>query len=716
MGARAWLIGGLVAGAAALALILSGAPRVLAGTNAVPLESRFATTRGPATVCQSGETLPAHTAAIRLALESAVGPGVQLRVLAGRHAITRGSRGSGWTGGAVTVAVEPRSHTFSGVTVCFAIPRSRIHVAVLGEPARGAASARAVPGGALPGRMRVEYLRAGRASWFSLAASVATRMGFGRAFAGSWIAWLVLALMLALVAVVYRVSVRELDGRARAPRTRARVPRRIARVARRVPRAAWACALVALLNAVSWSLITPPFQVPDEPSHYAYVQQLAENGRLPSPSLSKLSPALAITLDDLHSSEISFNPARPSLETEAQQRLLERDEAAPFSRKGAGGAGEASSEPPLYYALQLIPYELGSGGSVLDRLALMRLASALLAAITALFGYLFVREALPGVRWAWTVGGLAIALFPLLGFISGGANPDAMLYAVCAALYYCLARAFRRGLSTRLALAIGALTAVGFATKLNFAGFAPAAILGLVLAGARAVRARGARSQPLGRASRPLALGLALALGPLAIYALANLISGRPLLGAVSGTLDGLHGSLWNEVSYVWQFYLPRLPAMPDYFPAIASTSRELWLDGLIGLYGWADTLLPGWVYDVALIPLAAIAALTIRELARRREALRGRLGELSTYVLSGAAVVAVVGLQSFASDVGQGFEPFWEPRYLLPMLPLWGVVVALTARGAGRRWGLRVGCLLIVLLLAHDLVSQLQVIARYYG
>jgi hypothetical protein len=49
-------------------------------------------------------------------------------------------------------------------------------------------------------------------------------------------------------------------------------------------------------------------------------------------------------------------------------------------------------------------------------------------------------------------------------------------------------------------------------------------------------------------------------------------------------------------------------------------------------------------------------------------------------------------------------------------MLGLWGLVVALAARGAGRRWGPVVGTLLIVLLFAHDLFSQLQVIARYYG
>jgi hypothetical protein len=42
--------------------------------------------------------------------------------------------------------------------------------------------------------------------------------------------------------------------------------------------------------------------------------------------------------------------------------------------------------------------------------------------------------------------------------------------------------------------------------------------------------------------------------------------------------------------------------------------------------------------------------------------------------------------------------------------------VVALAARGAGRRWGPIVGVLLVVMFLGQDIFSQLQVVARYYG
>ena len=64
--------------------------------------------------------------------------------------------------------------------------------------------------------------------------------------------------------------------------------------------------------------------------------------------------------------------------------------------------------------------------------------------------------------------------------MSGAVNPDAQLFAISAALFYCLARGFRRGITLRLAVAIGTMIAVGFMTKLNFLGLLPGAILGLL--------------------------------------------------------------------------------------------------------------------------------------------------------------------------------------------------------------------------------------------
>jgi hypothetical protein len=187
---------------------------------------------------------------------------------------------------------------------------------------------------------------------------------------------------------------------------------------RRIPTAAWLCALVACLNAVSWSFITPPFQVPDEPSHIAYVKQLAETGSLPTSSENGYSQEETFALEALRSREIRLSSDKAIFSAAEQGAIQQRLGAFEHSTPpGSAEAGVATTEPPLYYTLESIPYSLG--GTLLDRIQLMRLLSALFAGLTVLFTFLFLRETLPRVRFAWTVGALGVAFSPLFGFMSG---------------------------------------------------------------------------------------------------------------------------------------------------------------------------------------------------------------------------------------------------------------------------------------------------------
>ena len=61
---------------------------------------------------------------------------------------------------------------------------------------------------------------------------------------------------------------------------------------RRIPRAGRACFVIAFVNVAIWSVIVPPFMVPDETSHFGYAQYLAETGQPPpqTPNASQYSP------------------------------------------------------------------------------------------------------------------------------------------------------------------------------------------------------------------------------------------------------------------------------------------------------------------------------------------------------------------------------------------------------------------------------------------
>jgi 4-amino-4-deoxy-L-arabinose transferase-like glycosyltransferase len=483
---------------------------------------------------------------------------------------------------------------------------------------------------------------------------------------------------------------------------------------RRTPRAALTCALIASLSAACWSVITPPFQGTDEPSHFAYAQQLAETWKLPTSSSAEYSPEEETALHDLHQQQIQWHPEVHTISSPAAVEQLRRDLTLPLARYGPGGAGVAASEPPLFYALETIPYYLESGGTILDRLELMRLLSALMAGVTALFVFMFIRELLPGTPWAWTSAGLAAAVTPLLGVTSGVVTPDAMLFAVSAAIFFCLARAFRRGLTRKMAVALGALIAVGFLTKVNFVGLVPGIMLGLVILGVR-----GGRETDTDRprhAFGSMALGIAIGVSPICVYGLSNLLDHHYLLGLVSRATHQASGreAFGSEVSYIWQLYLPRLPGMTNYFPGL-STMRQIWFDRAVGLYGWLDTTFPVWVYNFALVPAGLIALLLMRTLITRRAALRAHLPELLVYLAMGLGLMVLIGGDSDLHRTTEG-AGYAQPRYLVPLLPLAAAMLALAARGAGRRWGPAVGALIVVLFLAQDIFSQLLVVSRFFG
>ena len=195
-GAGVALAVGLALLAVALGATLQGSPTSAIATNRIPDAAEVARTRKGTSACQAGEVLPAGASALRLTLAAEIGPKVAIAVRSGGRTIAHGSRGDGWSGASVTIPISRVSRTTADTEVCFALGRPLGDVEIFGEHISGANALVGPRGEALPGRMGVEYLGAGRASWLSLLPSVARRMGLGHAWGGAWIAFALLAAML----------------------------------------------------------------------------------------------------------------------------------------------------------------------------------------------------------------------------------------------------------------------------------------------------------------------------------------------------------------------------------------------------------------------------------------------------------------------------------------------------------------------------------------
>jgi hypothetical protein len=192
-------------------LVRIGAPGIKAiNSNGAPSIGR---TFGDATVCQSGEVLPAGVSAVRLSLWAFYGAPVHLVAYSGSRPLIEGRRGAEWTSDSVTVPVKPLARAVPGAKVCLTIAPNSEHISILGTETSPSQAASIVEGGSpqlLEGRLAIEYLAPGRRSWWSSVLAVARHVGLGRAFAGTWIALLIAALMAATVVLSLRLAMREL--------------------------------------------------------------------------------------------------------------------------------------------------------------------------------------------------------------------------------------------------------------------------------------------------------------------------------------------------------------------------------------------------------------------------------------------------------------------------------------------------------------------------
>jgi hypothetical protein len=210
---RTALAAGLALIVAAGVLVLSQAPVKVLASNLTQLRTELAVSNSHSSACQGDERLARDTSAIRISLGAFTGPPVDVKVLFGGRVITAGQRGSGWDGQVVTIPVKPLSRSYSPVRICFAFPLAGgENVQLLGSRSAPAVAARAASGEALAGRVLIEDLGGGSSAWFALLPSVAKNMGFGRAWSGTWVVFLVAISMLAVTALASRLILRELDG------------------------------------------------------------------------------------------------------------------------------------------------------------------------------------------------------------------------------------------------------------------------------------------------------------------------------------------------------------------------------------------------------------------------------------------------------------------------------------------------------------------------
>jgi hypothetical protein len=456
----------------------------------------------------------------------------------------------------------------------------------------------------------------------------------------------------------------------------------------------------AFLQLVAWSIVIPAFQAPDEDAHFAYVQQLVERHRIAT-TTAPSSPystefELATTWGNLEptrgvpTARTAWSSAEESA-WQAQEKTLSQAQRA----DGVGG-NPAAQNPPLYYAYEGVPYWLGlhtSSASFFTRLELMRLANIPLYLGAVLFTWLLGIEVL-GRRWCATVAASVVALQPKFAYVSAGVSPDAALAAEWAAFVYVGIRIVTAGATRLRVAALAACAVAALLTQPRSAAVIPVALLMVALAPRERLR--------------PMRVAMAVGVvgAAFAFFAFAQ------TLPSWATSPSSLHPAQF--LSYLWQFYLPRLPGMA---PMIGPryTASTAWVNRFFGDFGWLEIPFPNSVNTtlrlgtVLLFVLLAVGLVLYRDRVRRRW--RVAVALVAAVVLE----LLVLHVAAFEALLSNPDDPILTGRYLFPLISIWGVAIAAVAsmlptalRASGAAAILAGGAML-------DVFAFIVVIERFY-
>lgn len=223
--------------------------------------------------------------------------------------------------------------------------------------------------------------------------------------------------------------------------------------------------------AACYSVITPIFEAPDEPSHYFYVKHLADTATLPVVTRGSGElwashgdqPPLYYALGALLTFWIDAGDAA---------QVVQRNPHANVGRPLAQG----NKNVLIHSDKENWPYQ----GTTLA-LHVCRLYSVFLGAITVFVIFLTGLELFPKRRTIALGACLLVAFNPQFLFISGTVNNDNLVTALsCLAVYTCV-RLVKRGPSTVESLVLGLLLGLAQLSKLNSLLLWPLGLLTIVL-------------------------------------------------------------------------------------------------------------------------------------------------------------------------------------------------------------------------------------------
>lgn len=190
--------------------------------------------------------------------------------------------------------------------------------------------------------------------------------------------------------------------------------------------------LAAFINAITWIILIPVWQYPDEQSHFAQVQNIAEFGKSQLYGKNNTSYEIDLLERTLHTNRIdgrdnayTYNPqfniqysnTLNGLEEEKFNNL-------PINSRTTLVKWEATENPPLYYFFGSLVYKSFYNNNIFERIYAIRVMSAIIFLGTIGVCFQISKFIFPKNSILQIILPFIISFKPMLVFASTGVLPD----------------------------------------------------------------------------------------------------------------------------------------------------------------------------------------------------------------------------------------------------------------------------------------------------
>lgn len=244
--------------------------------------------------------------------------------------------------------------------------------------------------------------------------------------------------------------------------------------------------IAAFFNALSWVILIPIWQYPDEQAHFAQVQDLAELGYIPtqgfdtSEEIAVSEKILGTERDGFGNNRYTYRPEFNIGYSENTQGFYESYiESLSESSRTNLVKKEATHNPPLYYFLGSFFYKVFGWGDLFTRVYAVRLLSVVLF-LAMIFAAYKIAILIFKNKILQIVLPTLVAFKPMLVFSSTGVLPDPLTNLLFTLIIYLSLKILLSGISKKIILKIAIVIIFGVLTRQQFLISFPVILLSII--------------------------------------------------------------------------------------------------------------------------------------------------------------------------------------------------------------------------------------------